>query len=261
MIIIYSNIFIIILFIIYLDIFSLTPVKNSQALLSALGKYFSNSLNLESLKELEKTYLKLYMNTQNLYKSIFIICLLSLIVILFSLFKFYSLNLIIVSIVISQILHIKFSISNRKKYLESQIYHFIICLESLCLKNHLPLIPAIKEIQKNSDPEFSSFLISITNQAENTDIYNIHSYIPENINHSKEVKLLLEKINFTNDFSSLKLYFNELKSKLKLDLKMKREELINNIQLYTSIPVISMMLFASYPLYSSILYSMKGIMN
>ncbi|NQY79203.1 MAG: hypothetical protein HRT47_02705 [Candidatus Caenarcaniphilales bacterium] len=235
--------------------------KKKETLINSLGEKIFYSLNLKSLNKVQAIYRDLYIDPKKLYSAISLILVYSSILLLMQFIKINYLTLLCTIGIIFELIKINLNIVKRKNYLESQLSHFLYCLETLCLKNQIGLIQALKEIETNSDEKFLSFIQQILNEAENANTNNIDEFIPFSIKHSDEIKSLLRRILSYSDFENLELYFNEIKEKISLELKLKREDLIENIQLYISIPVISMMFLASYPLYSSILFSIKGIIN
>ncbi len=235
--------------------------EQKDTLINKLGEKIFYSLNLKSLNKVQAIYRDLYLNTKKLYSAIFSILFYCLILLFIQFIKINYLTLIFSILIMFEVIKINLTIIKRKNYIESQLSHFIYCLETLCLKNQIGLVLALKEIEVNSDNEFASFIRQILNESENSNTNNIDEFIPHSIRHSDEIKSLLRRIHSYSDFGNLELYFNEIKEKINLEQRLKHEDLIENIQLYISIPVISMMFLASYPLYSSILFSIKGIIS
>lgn len=230
-------------------------------LINNFGEKIFFIIKLKSLNKIEILYRDLYLDINKLYSSIALIVIYSLSLIIVKAFKLELISLILSAGVIFETIKINFNIYKQKKDIETKLYHFISCLEVLCLKNQSSLLKALIEIELNSDHKFSHFIKRIISEASNSNAHKIDEFIPVNIKYSDEIKSILRRISSHSDTENLGIYFQELKNKINLDQKLEQDDLLENIQLYLSIPVIAMMLLASYPLYSAILFSIKGILN
>ncbi|MEB3315882.1 MAG: hypothetical protein VKK32_06695 [Candidatus Melainabacteria bacterium] len=226
-----------------------------------LGSFIKKTLKLNSLDKLFTSAVQL-----GIKEEVFKIWLAKIFIFIFLLEISYLFTepfsrIILLALLMHSVIEIPLKIHLRKKSIRRSFPHLLSCIKILCIKNNQPLKTALRSIAQGLPQDFSAsknLLIKFIEEFEEFGMQKaIESFTWEN-DFSEDFKNILIGINLSSSKNELLKFAEKIEKKYHSADETKRNNLIENIQLYLLAPVMLMLLISSYPLFLAIKFSLQG---
>jgi len=229
---------------------------------SDLGLAFKKFINLNSLNNFYSEALELGLEEAKLRYSIGQNLILFIVLLVSFIFKIHTLSLLASVCLIGFSLGLVLEVRKYKNSLRFSLNHILECLKILCIKNHQPLKIAFIEIASKLNPEFTSTKKLLLKFSSDFDEYGMNKAI-ENFKWTEDLcldfKNLLIAINLSASKTELLKFAEKISVKFSETELLKKNNLLDNVQIYLLAPVMLMLVLSSYPLFLAIKFSLKGI--
>ena len=236
-------------------------INNLKAPCIHLGSFLKKTLKLNSLDKLFTSAIQLGIK-EEFFKiwlaKIFIFIILLEISYLFS--EPFS-RIIFLGLLIHSFLDIPLKIYLRKESIRRSFPHLLSCIKILCIKNNQPLKTALRSIAQGLPQDFSAsrnLLIKFIDEFEEFGMQKAIENFTWDNDFSQDFKNILVGINLSSSKNELLKFTEKIEKKYHSADETKRNNLIENIQLYLLAPVMLMLLISSYPLFLAIKFSLQG---
>ena len=231
-------------------------------LICNLGFSFRKFIDLNSLNSFYLEALELGLEENRVNYSIGKSLIFFLVLLVSFIFKIHLLCLLFVVFLIISVLRLVFEMKNSRESLKFSLNHILECLKILCIKNHQPLKTAFREIASKLSPEFISSKKLLLKFSSDFEEYGMNKAI-ENFKWTEDIcsdfKNLLIAINLSGSKSELLKFAEKISIKFTEAEILKKNNLLENVQIYLLAPVMLMLLLSSYPLFLAIKFSLKGL--
>lgn len=243
---------------------SISESKFSSSLrksFSELGFIIKNTLRINALESLFHSALRLGITEEQFKIWLAKVFLAYLALISLQFFKIAALTISLSLILIYTLLEMPLKIQHSQKSLRKSLPHFLSCLKILCIKNNHPLKSAFLSIIQGLPQEFlttKKLLLKFIEEFEEIGMQKAIENFAWDKDFGEDFKNLLIGINLSSSKAELLKFSKKIENKSRSADEIKRNELIENIQLYLLVPVMLMLLISSYPLFLAIKFSLQG---